>query len=126
MELTSTRSPSSGTCQPAKQTPGDGQSLTFPSNPVVLRWSGIPGAAEYLVPVATDQSLASIVFRYDNQDDPNGPPNVAATSAAIAAPLAPGMYYWGVIAGRRRGQPRRSELGHDLQLGLAVGDHARP
>ena len=82
---------------PTKQTPGDGQSLTFPSNPVVLRWSGIPGAAEYLVPVATDQSLASIVFRYDNQDDPNGPPNVAATSAAIASPLAPGMYYWGVI-----------------------------
>ena len=82
---------------PTKQTPGDGASLTFPSNPVVLRWSGIPGAAEYLVPVATDASLASIVFRYDNQDDPNGPPNVAATSAAIAAPLAPGLYYWGVI-----------------------------
>jgi hypothetical protein len=81
---------------PAKQTPGDGQSLTFPSNPVVLRWTGVPGAAEYLVPVATDPSLASIVFRYSNQDDPNGPPNVAATSAAIATPLAPGMYYWGV------------------------------
>jgi hypothetical protein len=81
---------------PAKQTPGDGQSLTFPSNPVVLRWSGVPGAAQYLVPVATDPSLASIVFRYSNQDDPNGPPNVAATSAAIASPLAPGMYYWGV------------------------------
>jgi hypothetical protein len=83
--------------QPAKQTPGDGQSLTFPSNPVVLKWSGIAGAAQYLVPVASDPTLSSIVFKYTNQDDPNGPPNVAATSAAIAAPLAPGLYYWGVI-----------------------------
>ena len=83
--------------QPAKQTPGDGQTLTFPSSPVVLRWTGVPGAAQYLVPVASDPSLANIVFRYDNQDDINGPPNVAATSAAIAAPLPVGLYYWGVI-----------------------------
>src|SRR5438552_1724083 len=82
--------------KPAIQTPAPGASLTFPSNPVVLRWSGIPGAAEYLVPVASDPLLGSIVFRYSNQDDLNGPPNVAATSAAIASPLAPGSYYWAV------------------------------
>jgi hypothetical protein len=82
--------------QPAKQSPADGASLTFPSNPVVLKWSGIAGAAQYLVPVATDPSLAQIVFRYANQDDPNGPPNVAATSAAISSPLSVGTYYWGV------------------------------
>ena len=81
---------------PAIQTPGAGAALTFPTNPVVLRWSGIPGAAEYLVPVASDPLLGSIVFRYSNQDDPYGPPNVAATSAAIASPLAPGSYYWAV------------------------------
>jgi len=83
--------------QPAKQTPGDGQALTFPTNPVVLRWSGVPGASEYLVPVASDPSLANLVFRYSNQDDPNGPPNVVATSAAIASPLSVGTYYWGVV-----------------------------
>jgi hypothetical protein len=82
--------------QPAIQTPADGAAMTFPSNPVVLRWSGIPGAAEYLVPVASDPLLGSIVFKYSNQDDPSGPPNVAATSAAIASPLAPGSYYWAV------------------------------
>ena len=41
--------------------------------------------------------LGSLVFKYQNQDDPNGPPNVAATSAAITAALAPGSYYWGVV-----------------------------
>jgi hypothetical protein len=83
--------------QPAKQTPSDGQALTFPASPVVLRWTGIPGAAQYLVPVASDPTLSSLVFQYSNQDDLNGPPNVAATSAAIAAPLATGLYYWGVV-----------------------------
>src|SRR5436190_2933233 len=81
---------------PSIQNPGPGASLTFPSNPVVLRWSGIPGAAQYLVPVASDPLLGSIVFRYSNQDDLTGPPNVAATSAAISSPLAPGSYYWAV------------------------------
>ncbi|MGZ4318379.1 MAG: hypothetical protein ACXVRD_03525 [Gaiellaceae bacterium] len=82
--------------KPSIQSPAAGASLTFPSNPVVLSWSGIPGAAQYLVPVASDPLLGSIVFRYSNQDDPNGPPNVAATSAGIASPLAPGSYYWAV------------------------------
>jgi hypothetical protein len=82
--------------QPAIQTPGSGAALTFPANPAVLRWSGVPGAAHYLVSVASDPGLGSLVFRYANQDDPNGPPNVAATSAAVTAALAPGSYYWGV------------------------------
>jgi hypothetical protein len=82
--------------QPALQTPSDGQTMSFPAQPVVLRWSAVPGAAEYLVSVASDPALGSLVFRYSNQDDPNGPPNVAANSAAIANALAPGTYYWAV------------------------------
>jgi hypothetical protein len=85
------------TLRPTIQTPGAGASLTFPANPVVLRWSGVAGAAQYLVSVASDPALGSLVFKYQNQDDPNGPPNVAATSAAITAALAPGSYYWGVV-----------------------------
>jgi hypothetical protein len=84
------------TLQPSTQTPTEGQTLSFPDNPVVLRWSAVPGAAEYLVSVASDAALGSLVFRYSNQDDPNGPPNVAATNAAISNALAPGTYYWGV------------------------------
>jgi hypothetical protein len=86
----------SWTLQPALQTPGDGQTLSFPATPVVLRWSGVPGAAQYLVSVASDPALGSLVFKYSNQDDLNGPPNVAANSAAITAALAPGTYYWAV------------------------------
>jgi large repetitive protein len=85
------------TLQPTIQTPSSGASLTFPANPVVLRWSGVAGAAQYLVSVASDPALGSLVFKYQNQDDPNGPPNVASTSAAITAALAPGSYYWGVV-----------------------------
>jgi hypothetical protein len=87
----------SWTLQPAIQTPSSGDALSFPANPVVLRWSGVAGAAQYLVSVASDPTLGSLVFHYTNQDDPKGPPNVAATSAAITAALAPGSYYWGVI-----------------------------
>jgi hypothetical protein len=82
--------------QPSLQLPSSGQTLTFPSNPPVLKWSGVAGAAQYLVSVATDPLLSSLVFQLPNQDDPNGPPNVAATSAAIASPLPEGLYYWGV------------------------------
>jgi len=76
--------------QPALQTPSSGEALTYPSSPVVLNWSGVPGASHYLVSVASDPTLGSIVFRYSNQDDPKGVPNVAATSAAITGALAPG------------------------------------
>jgi hypothetical protein len=82
--------------QPALQTPSSGAALTYPSSPVVLNWSGVPGASHYLVSVASDPTLGSIVFRYSNQDDPKGVPNVAATSAAITGALAPGSYYWSV------------------------------
>jgi hypothetical protein len=82
--------------QPALQSPGSGAALTYPASPVVLNWSGVPGASHYLVSVASDPSLGSLVFRYSNQDDPKGPPNVAATSSAITGALAPGSYYWSV------------------------------
>ncbi|HSS82033.1 MAG TPA: hypothetical protein VLK24_12675 [Gaiellaceae bacterium] len=83
--------------QPALQSPSSGAALTYPSSPVVLNWSGVPGAAHYLVSVASDPTLGSLVFRYADQDDSKGPPNVAATSAAITGALAPGSYYWSVM-----------------------------
>jgi hypothetical protein len=82
--------------QPGLQSPDSGAGLSFPANPVVLGWAGVAGAAHYLVSVASDPTLGSLVFHYGNQDDPKGPPNVAATSAAITAALAPGAYYWSV------------------------------
>ena len=83
--------------QPAIQNPGSGASLSFPANPVVLNWSAVAGAAHYLVSVASDPTLGSLVLKYSNQDDPKGPPNIAANSAAITSALAPGSYYWSVM-----------------------------
>jgi hypothetical protein len=83
--------------QPALQSPGSGASLSFPANPVVLNWSAVAGAAHYLVSVASDPTLGSLVLKYSNQDDPKGPPNIAANSAAITSALAPGSYYWSVM-----------------------------
>ncbi len=83
--------------RPTLQTPLSGSALSFPNNPVVLKWAGVPGAAHYLVSVASDPSLGSLVLHYANQDDPKGPPNVAASSAAITSALAPGPYYWNVM-----------------------------
>jgi hypothetical protein len=82
--------------RPTLQRPAAGAALSFPANPVVLTWSGVAGAAHYLVSAASDPSLGSLVLHYANQDDPKGAPNVAATSAAITSALAPGPYYWSV------------------------------
>src|SRR6266550_4524778 len=82
------------TLQPVTQTPSQGQTLSFPDNPVVLRWSAVPGAAQYLVSVASDPALGSLVFKYSNQDDSNGPPNVAATNAAISTAVASFGWVW--------------------------------
>jgi hypothetical protein len=83
--------------QPALQSPGSGAALSFPANPVVLNWTGVAGAAHYLVSVASDPTLGSLVLHYANQDNPSGPPNVAASSAALTSALAPGSYYWSVV-----------------------------
>src|SRR4029077_6599037 len=47
--------------QTALQTPGSGAALSFPAKPVVLNWSGVAGAAHYLVSVASDPTLGSLV-----------------------------------------------------------------
>jgi hypothetical protein len=90
------------------QSPPGGASLTYPSNPVVLSWSPVAGAAQYLVSVGSDPALGSLVLKYQNQDNPNGPPNVAATNAAVTTALAPGTYYWSITpvdAEGNRGAP---------------------
>ena len=112
--------------QPALQSPGSGASLSFPAKPVVLNWSGVAGAAHYLVSVASDPTLGSLVLKYSNQDDPKGPPNIAANSAAITVRAGARRVLLERHAGRCRGQPRRRDAGRLLQLALAVGDHDAP
>ncbi|HET9667796.1 MAG TPA: hypothetical protein VFP09_13600, partial [Desertimonas sp.] len=76
------------TAKPSLLAPTDGATLTFPSEPLELNWSVVPGAAKYLVKVATDPALGSLVWAE--------PTETAATSFTLHDPLAPGTYYWNV------------------------------
>ena len=76
--------------QPTLQKPTNGATLTFPSEPLELNWSVVPGATKYLVRVATDPGLGSLVW--------SEPFETAATSFTLNDPLASGTYYWGITA----------------------------
>jgi hypothetical protein len=94
------------TAAAALQSPAGGTGLSFGTDPLKLGWSPVPGAANYLVSVATDPSLGSLAFHLDT--DPNGIPKVQANSLAISLALATGTYYWNVIpvdAEGNRGAP---------------------
>ena len=90
----------SWTSTPALQSPTHGAVMVHPTHPLVLRWSTVPRAAKYIVSIATDPTLGTIVSP------------VAETSGTVYAPrstlLSPGTYYWGVTpvdAQGHRGAP---------------------
>jgi len=72
--------------------PVGGATVVYPTTPLKLSWSPVAGARKYLVSVATDPRLGSLVTL-------NGaarPAETSATTLTPAAALAPGTYYWGV------------------------------
>jgi hypothetical protein len=90
----------SWTSAPALQSPARGEIMVHPTHPLVLRWSPVPRAAKYIVSIATDPTLGTIV-------SPK-----AETSGTVYVPrstlLSPGTYYWGVTpvdAQGHRGAP---------------------
>ena len=76
----------------ALQAPASGAGITYPASPLRLNWSAVPGAAHYLVSIATDPQLGSLA----HESSTDGPVETAATTFTRAAALAPGIYYWGV------------------------------
>ena len=90
----------SWTSAPALQSPTHGAIMVHPTHPLVLRWSAVPRAAKYIVSIATDPTLGTLVSPQ------------AETSGTVYAPrstlLSPGTYYWGVTpvdAQGHRGAP---------------------
>lgn len=81
-----------------------GLPLLQPAQPVVLRWTAVPHAAEYRVFVATDPSLATSVV----SDGGGRGIETSATSLAPPAALAPGTYYWAVVPLDGDGHPGTS------------------
>ena len=47
---------------PQLQGPTEGAQITWPSTPLVLRWSEVPYAYEYIVKIATDEQMANVVL----------------------------------------------------------------
>jgi hypothetical protein len=71
--------------------PVNGESVSYPRTPLVLRWQPVPNAFKYVVRIATDPSLAHSALG-DHVHD------VETSGTAFALPwaLAPGRYYWAV------------------------------
>jgi hypothetical protein len=72
--------------------PVGGAAIVYPSTPLTLRWSPVPGARKYLVYVATDPALGSLVSINGSAQ----PVETTATSLTPAAALPQGTYYWAV------------------------------
>ena len=84
---------------PTLSTPADGATISFPADPLVLRWDAVPGAAKYRVFLARDEALSSLVTS-------NGQPwEVQATNLAPNVLLASNTYYWGIIPLDSQGNP---------------------
>jgi protein-S-isoprenylcysteine O-methyltransferase Ste14 len=72
------------TATAALQAPANGANISYPLVPLKLAWSPVPGAAKYIVSIATDPLLGSLVSSVETQ----------ATSFTRAGALASGTYYW--------------------------------
>ena len=84
---------------PTLSTPADGAMISFPADPLVLRWNPVPGAAKYRVFLARDEALASLVTS-------NGDPwEVQATNLAANVLLSSNTYYWAITPLDAQGNP---------------------
>jgi hypothetical protein len=75
---------------PSLTAPDDGATISFPGEPLVLRWDAVPGAAKYSVEIATDPALSNLVTSGSD------PVVIQATNLAPALLLASNTYYWAV------------------------------
>jgi large repetitive protein len=89
---------------PALTAPDDAATISFPDEPLVLRWDPVPGAAKYHIYVSPNEDLTSLV----SGDDPF---ETQATNAAPALLLPSNTYYWAVVPLDAQGnEGERSEV----------------
>jgi hypothetical protein len=88
-------------------TAGNGATVSWPSQPLIFRWSSVAYANKYIVSVATDPGLANLVIGTRTK-----PLETQGVNFAMPTSLAPGTYYWAITpvdAEGRHGQ--RSAVG---------------
>lgn len=85
--------------------PVEGEQVSWPATPLMLRWSAVSRAAKYIVTIATDPSLAQQVGTLQSR-----PQEVPGTAYALQGTLPAGRYYWAITpvdAGGLRGTRSR-------------------
>ena len=76
--------------RPSLLAPADGATFTYPTDHFRLEWTPVPGAWKYLLSVATDPELGSLVWS-------GGAVETQATAFTLSKPLTPDKtYYWGI------------------------------
>lgn len=71
--------------------PGEGTAITWPSVPLILSWTPVKHATEYIVTVATDEHLSNIVL-----GSASWPTKTSGTVFAFPSTLPAGQYYWAI------------------------------
>jgi hypothetical protein len=71
--------------------PADGSSIVWPSVPLVLRWTPVAYATEYIVTIATDPALSNVVL-----GSTASPAKTDASVFALPGTLPAGQYYWAI------------------------------
>ena len=95
------------TAQPQLLEPADALSVSWPTFPLILKWSNTEYAVKYMVTIATDPSLAQAIVGSVSK-----PLETSATVFALPATLPSGRYYWAVTPVDSAGHPgRRSRVG---------------
>ena len=93
------------TSAPLLQGPLDDTQVSWPSLPLLLRWSPVKYATKYIVTIATDPSLAQVVNATAGR-----PAEVPGIAYALQGTLPAGRYYWAITpvdAGGLRGTRSR-------------------
>ncbi|MBW3653424.1 MAG: hypothetical protein KY433_07495, partial [Actinobacteria bacterium] len=89
------------TSAPLLQAPLNDTNVSWPSLPLLLRWSPVKYATKYIVTIATDPSLAQVVNTVGGR-----PAEVPGVAYALQGTLPAGRYYWAITpidAGGLRG-----------------------
>jgi hypothetical protein len=71
--------------------PGNEAAVAWPSTPLVMSWTPVAGATEYIVTVATDPALSNVVL-----GSSTSPQKTDATVLALPGTLSSGQYYWAI------------------------------
>lgn len=64
-----------------------GKTISWPAQPLLLKWNAVPYAVNYQIEIGTSPALSTLVY---------GPETVQGRQFVVPKTLSPGKYYWAV------------------------------